>query len=108
MILTKLKVLLCIFCVFFSIFFFIKRIDTSNTTIRSGLVEKIYLTKNYDIVIRLENDERQYYINRGVESEKIDISFMLDSLPSKNIKIYTTINGHITNLYYNNICFYSD
>lgn len=80
------------------------------------LVEIIPHNQTKDIGIRIKNDDRHYYINRGMEES--GLLAMLEDLPGKEIKIYPVQHWtpldpmgsvkHIAHVEYNDEIIYSE
>lgn len=58
-----------------------------NTNVTSGRVVKVHYGGVNDVVIRLPNDERFYYINRGLE-RGLDLDRFAQQLEGKNVNLY--------------------
>lgn len=44
-------------------------VKESNAIVESGVVKEIYSNKGNDIIFKLENRKRRFYINRGLEND---------------------------------------
>ena len=103
----NVKLLLCVsfaICAFFIISVCVLVFYTSYPSSEvSGIVKDVSIEKHNDILLVFVNGE-SYYVNRGIETG-LNIEWMIDSLPQKNVQLQVQRNK-ITEMYYNGIRLY--
>ena len=92
---------ICTLVLSFMIFKMVPVESEDNSVILQGLVVDIYEAGAKDIVFKLDNDNFNYYINRGLEAG-MDIDDLKDKLIGNTIEIkYHMHSRHIYKLKHN-------
>ena len=87
-------------------------ISKENCVLVKGQVEQIYEGGDFDVFFKLQNDNRRYYVNRGLENGLV-LRELQDDLEGKEIafwhaKTWVQDGGHITQLQVGEKILYSE
>lgn len=70
-------------------------ISKSNCQVREGIVERISEAASYDVVVKLQDDDAIYYVNRGLE-RGLELDDLKTQLEGKKVKLWHAKSWHIT------------